>query len=66
MIAPLSNAHGSPVDWWFMYKLPVDIGPKNQTTGFQYLCLDSQPGSFLSCMPVQAHEKQAILAHCGT
>ena len=40
-LSALSNVDGKPVDWFFMYKLPIDIGPHPKTTGFEYLYMDA-------------------------
>ncbi|TDQ19483.1 deoxyribonuclease-2 [Algoriphagus boseongensis] len=41
MLSPLSNQEGNPVDWWFIYKLPMKVGPKKDSSGFEFLYLDS-------------------------
>ena len=41
IISPLENKTGKPVDWWFMYKLPDDVGPKKYTKGFEFLYCDA-------------------------
>ena len=41
-ISPLSNGKGQAVDWWFMYKLPVKVGPKKDTTGYEFLYCDAK------------------------
>lgn len=41
MLSARRDSDGSPVDWWFIYKLPGDVGsPK--TTGFEYLHYDAE------------------------
>ncbi|GAB2495888.1 deoxyribonuclease II family protein [Algoriphagus taiwanensis] len=42
MLSPLSDKEGKPVDWWFIYKLPMKVGPKKDSTGFEFLYLDSE------------------------
>ncbi|GMQ23324.1 deoxyribonuclease II family protein [Algoriphagus sp. oki45] len=41
MLSPLSDKGGKPVDWWFIYKLPMNVGPKKGSTGFEFLYYDS-------------------------
>ena len=31
-----------PVDWWFMYKIPRGIGPKEDSTGDEFLYCDDR------------------------
>lgn len=28
MLSTLADNTGEPVDWWFIYKLSIDVGPK--------------------------------------
>lgn len=63
MLAPLGNTDGKPVDWWFIYKLPIDIGPGGKTTGFEYLYLDSGSGGRLSLSPVNMDKKETAIGH---
>ncbi|MCP4702631.1 MAG: hypothetical protein GY862_38090 [Gammaproteobacteria bacterium] len=45
MLSAIGNASksgkGKPVDWWFMYKIPQHIGPKRNTTGFEFIFCDN-------------------------
>lgn len=44
MPSALSNQAGSnpgrTVDWWFMYKVPTDVGPTGDSTGYEYYYFD--------------------------
>ena len=40
-ISALNDGYGKPVDWWFIYKLPRGTGPKNHSTGDEFLYCDS-------------------------
>ncbi|GMQ27869.1 deoxyribonuclease II family protein [Algoriphagus confluentis] len=42
MLSPLSDREGNPVDWWFIYKLPMKVGPNQDSTGFEFLYFDSE------------------------
>ncbi|MBN7817444.1 deoxyribonuclease II family protein [Algoriphagus pacificus] len=59
MISPLSNQSGKPVDWWFLYKLPMKIGPENNTTGFEFLYMDSSSTEGLSLSPIHLDHDQS-------
>ena len=41
MVSSVADINGEAVDWWFMYKLPANVGPKGNTTGFEYLYCDA-------------------------
>ena len=41
MLNALNDKDGTPVDWWFMYKLPDNVGP-TKTTGYEYLYYDAE------------------------
>lgn len=38
-LSAYDDDNGKPVDWWFMYKLPDDVG-KPKTKGYEYLYYD--------------------------
>lgn len=40
-ISALSDGYGQPIDWWFVYKLPHNIGPGRNSTGNEFLYCDS-------------------------
>jgi deoxyribonuclease-2 len=42
LVSPISDGTARQVDWWFIYKLPQGVGPRNHTTGDEYLYCDSQ------------------------
>jgi deoxyribonuclease II len=61
MLSPLANASGTPVDWWFMYKLPMEVGPNKNTSGYEYLYLDANSDSELALSPIDfTHENSAF------
>lgn len=61
MITPFRNKDGKPVDWWLTYKLPIDIGPGQQTTGFEFLYTDSEaPGTLALSSIRMDHEETAL------
>ncbi|TVZ28324.1 deoxyribonuclease-2 [Gillisia sp. Hel_I_86] len=62
MIAPLNNQENKPIDWWFIYKLPMNTGPKKDTTGFEFLYCDSTSKQGLSLSPVSLDHEQSALA----
>lgn len=62
MISPLSNIDGKPVDWWFMYKLPMDIGPQKNSTGFEFLYCDSNSTNGLSLSTIKLNQDNSALA----
>ena len=52
MLHALDNSDGKPVDWWFMYKLPIDVGPSGKKTkGTEYLYYDSADSKPLRLSP---------------
>jgi deoxyribonuclease II len=61
MISPLSNLYGVSVDWWFIYKLPIKIGPKKDTTGYEFLYSDSLPENGLSLAPISLDHSESAL-----
>jgi len=61
MISPLSNLNGVSVDWWFIYKLPIKIGPNKDTTGFEVLYTDSLPENGLSLAPISLYHSESAL-----
>lgn len=61
MISPLGNQSGQVVDWWFIYKLPVNIGPKKNTTGFEFLYADSIAENGLSLSPISLDHPESAL-----
>jgi deoxyribonuclease-2 len=61
MISPLNNEKGKTVDWWFAYKLPVDVGPKNDSSGFEFLYCDSDSTKELELSPISLdHDNSAL------
>ena len=61
MVLPLSNQNGKKVDWWFAYKLPMNVGPKSDSTGFEFLYCDSENDKNLSMSPIDLeHDDSAI------
>jgi deoxyribonuclease II len=40
MLQALNDLSGTPVDWWFIYKMPCHIGPNKNTKGNEYLYYD--------------------------
>ncbi|MFC3881836.1 deoxyribonuclease II family protein [Algoriphagus namhaensis] len=61
MISPLSNVDGKPVDWWFMYKLPMNVGPKKDSTGFEFLYFDAQSTDGVKLSSTRLNEKTSAL-----
>ncbi|SEG45667.1 Deoxyribonuclease II [Algoriphagus boritolerans DSM 17298 = JCM 18970] len=61
MIAPLSNQSGQAVDWWFIYKFPINIGPEKNSTGFEFLYSDSRPENGLQLSPVSLEHSESAL-----
>ncbi len=61
MISPIGNQKNEPVDWWFMYKLPMKTGPLKNSTGFEFLYCDSnsEKGLSLSTLSLD-HDKSAL------
>ena len=66
MLSTLADNTGKPVDWWFIYKLPVNVGPKKDSTGFEYLYTDStsNAGPELSKLTLD-HDQSAIALTLG-
>ncbi len=62
MISPISNQNKKAVDWWFMYKLPMDIGPQKNSTGFEFLYCDSTSDKGLSLSEISLDHKESALA----
>jgi len=61
MISPLSNQDGVSVDWWFIYKLPIKIGPNKDTTGYEFLYSDSLPENGLKLSPISLDHPESAL-----
>ncbi len=61
MISPLSNQNGQTVDWWFVYKLPINIGPNKDSTGYEFLYSDSLPDNGLSLSPISLDHSESAL-----
>ena len=63
MLSTLADKTGEPVDWWFIYKLPSDVGPKQDSTGFEYLYCDSKSksGPKLSKITLDHHQSAVAL-----
>lgn len=62
------DINNTPVDWWFMYKLPQHIEPHagaadtyQRTTGWEYLYMDSSTGSQLQLSANTLDQKQGSL-----
>ncbi len=67
MVSPLSNVQGEAVDWWFAYKLPVGVGPKKDTTGFEFLYCDASTGGGPTMSEVTLdHETGALAQTLGS
>lgn len=51
-LAARNDATGSPVDWWFIYKLPLDAAPRGKKTpksnGHEYLYYDARSKGLLT------------------
>ena len=60
MLSPLSNEMGTPVDWWLSYKLPDDVGPKKDSTGFEFLYADANNSTFAMSALTLDHGKGTI------
>lgn len=60
---PLSNINGLPVDWWFMYKIPKDVGPDKNTTGYEFLYYDSLEIEDIRMSDVTLNHDHSALAH---
>jgi deoxyribonuclease-2 len=61
MISPLSNQDGVSVDWWFIYKLPINVGPNKDSTGFEFLYFDSRGDDGLSLSPISLDHSESAL-----
>jgi deoxyribonuclease-2 len=62
MISPLNNEKGEPVDWWFAYKLPMDVGPNSDSTGFEFLYCDSEEEKSLILSPLTLKDKKCAIS----
>jgi deoxyribonuclease II len=60
-LSALNDEHGKPVDWWFLYKLPKGIGPKNHTTGDEFLYCDAAWDSELHLSQNKLNDKKNAL-----
>lgn len=63
MILPLDNEHGKPVDWWFAYKLPIDVGPRKDSTGYEFLYTDAHKGENVELSPLDLHHENSAMGH---
>ncbi|NRA13808.1 MAG: deoxyribonuclease, partial [Crocinitomicaceae bacterium] len=61
MISPLSNQKGKSVDWWFAYKLPMDVGPDSDSTGFEFLYCDSENDKELKLSPLTLKDEKSAI-----
>lgn len=61
-LSALNDGHGRSVDWWFVYKLPSGVGPRQHTTGDEYLYCDSDWGSDLQLSKMKLHVGRNALA----
>ncbi|MFT4552054.1 MAG: deoxyribonuclease-2 [Chlamydiales bacterium] len=48
MLQALNDLNASAVDWWFIYKMPDNIGPDSDTKGDEYLYYDPETGKGLT------------------
>lgn len=62
MLSPLSDKEGKPVDWWFIYKLPMKVGPKKDSTGFEFLYLDSKSNGPLILSETRLDQSNSALS----
>jgi deoxyribonuclease-2 len=61
-LSALNDVQGTAVDWWFMYKYPNDIGPNGDSTGFEYLFMDSTYNKEPQLSPVTLDHDQCAVA----
>lgn len=62
MISPISNITSKPVDWWFIYKIPMDVGPRKESNGFEFLYCDAASTKGLSLSTLSLEQEQSALA----
>ncbi|MEM7039689.1 MAG: deoxyribonuclease II family protein, partial [Bacteroidota bacterium] len=56
MISARQNETGKAIDWWLCYKFPQNIGPKNNSTGFEFLYVDSEDQDGFRLSPVALND----------